>query len=63
MKRFVAMVAAVKASQNGLVDLDIECDSILPVHIEIFLAVIRYEQYPTDHTHLKNTEKGKKIFY
>lgn len=61
MKRFVTMVAVKVASQSGLVDLDIECDSILRVHIEIFLAVIQYVQYPTDHMHLMNGEKKRKI--
>lgn len=53
------MVAEARAFQNGSADLDIGCDSILPMRIGIFPAAIRYVQYPTDHTHLRSTEKGR----
>lgn len=63
MKRSVAMVAEVAAFRNGLADLDIGCDSIPPVRIEISLAVIRCEQYPTDHTHLERKWKWEENIY
>lgn len=57
------MVAEAEAFQNGSVDLDIGCDSILPMRIAISLAVIRYVQYPTDHTHLRRERKRTFINY
>lgn len=60
-RRCAMMVTATKAFQNVSVDLDIEFGSILPKHTEISLAVIRYVQYPTDHTHLR-FKQDRQIF-
>lgn len=64
MRRFVEMVTVAIAFQSGSVDLDTEYGSILRERIEISLVVIRYVQYPTDHTHLKNqTSTNKSLIY
>lgn len=60
MKRFSVMVIVATAFQNGLVDLDIEYGSIPRERIEISLVMIRYVQYPTDHTHLKPDKRERK---
>lgn len=60
MKRFSVMVIVATASQNGLVDLDIEYGSIPRERIEISLVMIRYVQYPTDHTHLNPDKRERK---
>lgn len=57
MKRSEVMVTVATAFQNGLVDLDIEYGSIPQERIEISLVMIRYVQYPTDHTHLEANKR------
>lgn len=56
-KRSEVMATAIATFRNALADWDIECDSIPPKHTETSLAMIRYVQYPIDHTHLRVKKK------
>ena len=62
MRRFAVMATATRASRNVSADLDIEYGSILPGRTVTSPAMIRYVQYPTDHTHLRTKKTKTKHF-
>lgn len=54
------MVSVGEAFQSVLVDLDIECDNTLPMHIAISLGETQYAKHQRDHMHLIDRKNKKK---
>ena len=62
MIRYEEMEDVTKASQTGLVDLDIVFYNIPQVHIETFLVIDLLFVLPKAHKHLKNKKHHEYIF-